>query len=267
MQTNQYKTSGFIFAVAHFSRPSYIVFYVVGLIYLFVFKKESLSTIFGFFTLGALLFFVFIFANEGILYINEAKRFTEGHFTLWGTGQNSEYLWYQQLFILPNLIFILLPIVFIRFQHQLKLYYILFISYLVWILVAQNPDNLRHLIPVVFFANILLSPILSQYNKLFLIPIIFFNLSFYLNSNEKTSPLENILNVIQQQNTTIITNRGIEIFRKYQHNSIVDKYYLHSSHFIDKNQPSKTVSTQKPKNKDYREFKGRFLGEKTHYLY
>ncbi len=111
-----------------------------------------------------------------------------------GTGQNSEYLWYQQLFILPNLIFILLPIVFIRFQHQLKLYYILFISYLVWILVAQNPDNLRHLIPVVFFANILLSPILSQYNKLFLIPIIFFNLSFYLNSNEKTSPLENILN-------------------------------------------------------------------------
>jgi hypothetical protein len=65
-----------------------------------------------------------------------------------GTGQNSEYLWYQQLFILPNLIFILLPIVFIRFQHQLKLYYILFISYLVWILVAQNPDNF--IIPYTF---------------------------------------------------------------------------------------------------------------------
>lgn len=267
LQKRKYKSCGFILSVALFCRPSYIIFYFVGLIYLIIYKKESIKPMLRFFFLGLVLFLLFIFINEGTLYLSEAKRFISGHFNLWGTGQNSEDTWGEQLFNLTNLIYILLFFVVIYFDRRLKLYYALFISYFIWILFAQNPDNLRHLIPLILFANILLASWLSKKTIFISIAVIFYNFSFLANVEEKISPLENIVKVIQKQNNIIITNRGIEVFRKYQHNTVVDKYYLHSSNFINKNKKSKTIDTSKPKKRDFMEFKGRFIGEKTLYLF
>jgi len=267
LQKNNYKSSGFVLSIALFSRPSYLIFYVVGLIYLIVYKKESIRPTLTFFLLGLIIFLLFIFINEGTLYLTEAKRFIFGHFNLWGTGQNSEETWTSQLLNLTNLIYMFLFMSLLYYDKRLKLYYVLFISYYFWIVVAQNPDNLRHLIPLILFGNILLSSWLSKKTIFLSITLIFYNFFFLVHLEEKVSPLENILNVIKKEKHIIITNRGIEIFRKYQPNTVVDKYYLHSSNFINNNKKSKTIDTTKPENMKFKEFKGRFIGEKTLYLF
>ena len=118
LQKSHYKSCGFVLSLALFSRPSYIIFYVVGLIYLIVYKKESIKPTLTFFLFGVVLFLLFIFINEGTLYLTEAKRFIFGHFNLWGTGQNSEDTWAAQLFDLTNLIYILLFMSIIYFDTR-----------------------------------------------------------------------------------------------------------------------------------------------------
>lgn len=267
LQKKQYKTSGLILSIAFFSRPSYLILYLIGLVYLFLYKKEAVKTVVTFFMLGVILFLCFIFINEGTLYIIEAKRFVFGHFNLWGTGQNSTHSWISQLFSLVHLIYILLIFILFNFDKRLKLYYVLFIFYLIWIVTAQNPENIRHMIPLVLLGNILLASILFQYKMIFTTLLITFNLFFFGDLSQKISPIEQIVPVVKNDTKMIITNRGIEILRKYQKNSVIDKYYVHSSSFINKNQASYIINTTKPPSKNYKEYKGRFIGEQTLYLY
>ena len=64
----------------------------------------------------------------------------------------------------------------------------------------------------------------------------------------------------------IITNRGIEVLREKLKNKIVDGYYKNSAGFIANNKKSLIITTNKPKYKNYKEFRGRFIGEQNLYL-
>ncbi|WP_294964424.1 hypothetical protein [Sulfurimonas sp.] len=265
LEIKKYKLSGIILAVAFFARPSYFILYVVGLLYLMLFKKESIKEVLISFLLSSLVFLAFIFATQGMLYIYEAKRFILGHFKTWGTGQNTQLSWFSNIFRLENLAFAFLILVPIKFEKNLTLIYILFISYFVWLLSAQNPDNIRHIIPLVLFANIFLGYIFAKH-VVTIVLIFCFNIYIVQSYQAKLSPIDQIVKTITDKETKVLSNRSIEILRESLDNRVFDNYYIHSSKYYKKNSMTYLITTDKPKDDNYKEFYGRFLGEHTFYL-
>lgn len=257
------KLSGFAFSVALFSRPSYFIFFVIGFIYIYFTNKKSLKEILIYFLFGTLLFLSYTFLYNGYLYIEEAIRFTQGHFELWGVGQNSDIKWIDNILKFENIPYLLL---IFSFKKEYIFLWILFLSYFIWMIFAQNADNIRHMIPLVFLANIIIG--VSIKNKtLILVSFLIINLYAHSFYKEKFSPIENIANYINNSELMIITNRGVEILREKLENKIIDGYYKNSANFIANNKKSLIITTNKPKDKNYKEFKGRFIGEHNLYLF
>jgi len=262
------RLTGFVASLALFSRPSYLIFFVIGFFYIYFTNKNSLREILIYFLLGTFLFLSYTFFYNGYLYIEEAIRFIQGHFELWGVGQNSDIKWIDNILRLENTPYLLLILSLFSLKKEHIFLWILFLSYFLWMIFAQNPDNIRHMIPLVFLANIII--VLSIKNKiLILVPFLIIN--FYAHSfyKEKISPLENIMKYINNNNNEeiIITNRGVEFLREKLKNKIVDGYYKNSADFIANNKKSLIITTNKPKHKNYIEFKGRFIGEQNLYLF
>lgn len=264
-EINRSKTSGIVFSIALFSRPSYLIFYLVGLIYFYINKKNDLKKLFVWFCITSLFFVIYIFFTNGMLYLYEAKRFILGHFTLWGTGQNTQISWYENIFSFSNIPFLILFYTFLKLEKKFILLYIFFIFYFFWVLVAQNPDNLRHMIPLVFMSIIFISQSIKNLNIL-VASIVLFNIFIILSFTEKQSPIEQIMKQIYDKKRVIITNRSIEILREKLDNRIIDHYYINSANYIKRNNKIYLISTQKPVTTDFFLFKGRFIGEQTFYL-
>ena len=262
------KLTGFVFSVALFSRPSYLIFFLIGFLYIYFTNKKSLKEILIYFLFGTLLFLSYTFFYNGYLYIEEAIRFIQGHFELWGVGQNSDITWIDNIFRFENIPYLLLVFSIFSLKKEYIFLWILFLSYFLWMIFAQNPDNIRHMIPLVFLANIII--VLSIKNKtLILVPLLIINLYAHSFYKEKISPIENIAKYINNNNNEeiIITNRGIEVLREKLKNKIVDGYYKNSAGFIANNKKSLIITTNKPKYKNYKEFRGRFIGEQNLYLF
>lgn len=260
------RLSGFAFSVALFSRPSYFIFFVIGFIYIYFTNKKSLKEILIYFLFGTFLFLSYTFFYNGYLYIEEAIRFTQGHFELWGVGQNSDIKWIENILKFENIPYLLLIFSIFSFKKEYIFLWILFLSYFIWMIFAQNADNIRHMIPLVFLANIIIG--VSIKNKtLILVSFLIINLYAHSFYKEKFSPIENIANYINNSELMIITNRGVEILREKLENKIIDGYYKNSANFIANNKKSLIITTNKPKDKNYKEFKGRFIGEHNLYLF
>lgn len=260
------KLSGFAFSVALFSRPSYFIFFVIGFIYIYFTNKKSLKEILIYFLFGTFLFLSYTFFYNGYLYIEEAIRFTQGHFELWGVGQNSDIKWIDNILKFENIPYLLLIFSIFSFKKEYIFLWILFLSYFLWMIFAQNADNIRHMIPLVFLANIII--VLSIKNKtLILVSFLIINLYAHSLYKEKFSPIENIAKYVNNNELMIITNRGVEILREKLENKIIDGYYKNSANFIANNKKSLIITTNKPKDKNYKEFKGRFIGEHNLYLF
>ena len=260
------KLTGFAFSVALFSRPSYFIFFVIGFIYIYFTNKKSLKEILIYFLFGTFLFLSYTFFYNGYLYIEEAIRFTQGHFELWGVGQNSDIKWIDNILKFENIPYLLLIFSIFSFKKEYIFLWILFLSYFIWMIFAQNADNIRHMIPLVFLANIIIG--VSIKNKtLILVSFLIINLYAHSFYKEEFSPIENIAKYVNNNELMIITNRGVEILREKLENKIIDGYYKNSANFIANNKKSLIITTNKPKDKNYKEFKGRFIGEHNLYLF
>jgi hypothetical protein len=266
LENNKFKTSGVFLSIAFFARPSYLVFYLAGLVYIFLFKKEVIKNILITFFITSFIFLVYIFATNGMLFIYEAKRFILGHFLLWGRGQNSDISWIENIFVYENIVFVLLIFVFFKFDKKFTLIYILFITYFIGMITSQNPDNLRHLVPLVIFANILLSYILEEYKKLVFLVCVF-NVFILFSYTNKISPIDQIIEEITDENKIVLSNRSIEILRLSLKNRVFDNYYINSSSYYKQNRKSYFITTKKLKDTKHKVFKGRFLGEHDFYLF
>ena len=90
----------------------------------------------------------------GVAYFEEGLRFTQGHFQIWGNTVASELpVWQQWLRTLTELygwpvvaLFTLSLLAGLLLQRT-RLLSAIIVVYLSWILLAQNPDNLRHFAP------------------------------------------------------------------------------------------------------------------------
>jgi hypothetical protein len=265
VEVKKYKLSGIILAISFFSRPSYLIFFVAGIFYLYIFKKESLKPLLSSFFSTSVLFLLFTFINNGILYFYEGVRFTEGHFSIWGRGQNSEFSWFDNIFSFVNIPYIFLPLIFFGYKKNFILLYMLFVSYLCWILAAQNPDNIRHLIPLVFIANIFLAEQLKNSNILIFL-IVSFNIFNILKYDAKLSPIDQIAKNIAGTDRVVMANRSIEILRTLYNHRVADNYYSQSADYLNKENKVYVITTKRPQNIIYEKFEGRFIGEKSHYL-
>ncbi|WP_324172928.1 hypothetical protein [Sulfurimonas sp.] len=269
LEVQKYKLSGIILAVAFFARPSYLIFYLAGLAYLYFYKKDSIKDVLIPYIFTAILFLIFIYLSNGMLYFYEAKRFIIGHFGIWGTGQYSELSWLNRIFIIENFPFTFLifffKTFFLKHKEKYSLLYILFFSYLLWILLAQNPDNTRHLVPLVFIANILLSTIL-QNQKLMLYILVCFNLTYTLSYRVNISPIEQIISKIKTTDRIIFSNRSINILKNNLNTTVFDNYYKDSSTYYKQSRAYYEITSKKPIKKVFETFKGRFLGEDNYYL-
>lgn len=265
LEDKRYKGSGVLLAIAFFARPSYLIFYIVGLLYILLFKKEAVKNILSSFFLISFIFLLYIFLSNGMLFIYEANRFILGHFTLWGTGQTSQFTWSSNIFRFENIVFVFLPLAFIKFDKKFLLIYLLFFVYFLWMIFAQNPENLRHIVPLVLFSFILLSNVLTKHHKVVALMVLFNIFTLFSYSN-KLSPIDQIIKEIKDEKRVILTNRSIEILKLSLKNRVFDKYYINSSNYYLKNKKVYLISTIKPKDKNYKVFKGRFLGERDYYL-
>lgn len=263
IEEKKYKLSGIVLSISFFARPSYFIFFAVGLLYLYFFKKESLKTILTYFLLSSFLFLAYIFVTNGFLYILEGKRFILGHFSIWGTGQNSSYTWYNNIFNLNNIPFLFLIFSFYKYEKKLSLMYMFFIIYFIWIINYQNPENLRHLIPLVFIGNILISKSIKNHISIVLILLVFNIYTIYTYTN-KLSPFTQITKYINKEKTVIITNHSIELLRESNY-LVLDKYYKNTTNYVNNKKDILLISTFKDDIKNANIIKGRFIGERNLY--
>ncbi len=63
-----------------------------------------------------------------------------------------------------------------------------------------------------------------------------------------------------------MSNRSIEILRKYTNHRVFDNYYINSSRYINKKQKTFLITTSRPSKGGFKEFYGRFIGEHKYYL-
>jgi hypothetical protein len=265
LELNKTKSSGIVLAISLFSRPSYLIFFLIGLIYLYFVKKNQLKDVFIYFLLTSIFFLLFIFINNGILFVYEAKRFIVGHFSLWGTGQNTRTSWTDNFLSLVNLPYIFLFYTIVKYEKRVFLIYILSFFYLFWIIFAQNPDNIRHMIPLIFLFNILIASYFIN-KRILLIMILTLNLFTIFSYKEKLSPIDQIIKEIKNEERIVISNRSIEILRKSSNNAVVDKFYSNSADYVSSKNKTFTITTDKPKETIFKTFLGRFVGEHTFYL-
>jgi Zn-dependent protease with chaperone function len=197
--------------------------------------------------------------------VYEAKRFIVGHFSLWGTGQNTRTSWTDNFLSLVNLPYIFLFYTIVKYEKRVFLIYILSFFYLFWIIFAQNPDNIRHMIPLIFLFNILIASYFIN-KRILLIMILTLNLFTIFSYKEKLSPIDQIIKEIKNEERIVISNRSIEILRKSSNNAVVDKFYSNSADYVSSKNKTFTITTDKPKETIFKTFLGRFVGEHTFYL-
>lgn len=263
IEEKKFKTSGIFLSIAFFARPSYLIFYLTGLIYLYIKNRDSLKSIIYTFILTSIFFLGFIYITNGNLYLIEAKRFIVGHFTIWGSGQFSSHTWLGNIFSFENIPFILLLFCF-PLKKEFLFLYSLFITYLFWIIFAQNPENLRHLIPIIFFASIFIAKKFEE--KVYILSfIVLFNLSITLSYSQKESPLEQIIQELDNTKNVVVSNRGIEILRDKDF-VVLDKFYKNKVKVFEKKKDLIFLSADENEYKNTEGFSGRFLGERELYF-
>lgn len=293
--------------------------------------NNYLSSIAGI-TLVGLLSFIFIWLTDGATYIDEGIRFTQGHFSIWGNTKASDLAlpvqWLHSL--LPQYGAVGLSVMFAslciavvstfkylsavksastvavnteycRQSSQVSVVTCITVSYLIWVFVAQNPDNLRHWLPIVVLFSLLIAlqlcrvsqpssryamgPLLcksvvstsspsSVYMPLLAISILaYFALAGLQNITLSVtkSPSQQAIEWISARNEiqVIGTNYSVNLLRdQLADRSIFDMYYASSQLALNQADSAWRLSATKLADQTLEGlFPARFSGERSLYLY
>ncbi|MGL5813286.1 MAG: hypothetical protein ACRCYW_08170 [Aeromonas sp.] len=167
LQYRRFDLAGLLVGLLLALRPSYFVLALLPLWQGWQHRGQRLPFLTPI-TLVGLACLLFVWQGDGWAYFAEGRRFTDGHFHLWGntaTAHGSRLLsWGQTLGaqlgpLWPLLMGLLL------WPHWSKTrstpldrsWTLGWLALLLWTLFGQNPDNPRHLAPIVYLGLILLS--------------------------------------------------------------------------------------------------------------
>ncbi len=151
-------------------RPSYFVLALLPLWVGWQHKGERLKFLFPIALVG-LISLLFVWQADGWAYFGEGRRFTDGHFTLWGNtaaAHGDRLLSWARTFhdqltpLWPLAVGALLVLpLWQRSKDQATvlspLWTLYWLALLLWTLFGQNPDNPRHLAPITLLGIVLLA--------------------------------------------------------------------------------------------------------------
>ncbi len=150
-------------------RPSYFVLALLPLWLGWQQKGERCKFLFPIALVG-LISLLFVWQADGWAYFGEGRRFTDGHFTLWGNtaaAHGDRLLSWARTFhdqltpLWPLAVGALLVLPLwqrVRQQQSLsQLWTLYWLALLLWTLFGQNPDNPRHLAPLTLLGIVLLA--------------------------------------------------------------------------------------------------------------
>jgi len=242
---------------------------------------------------------LYVFMQDGWAYIEEGRRFTQGHFTIWGnTTSTTDSLFNQWLTTLtntystPGVILLISMLTLGLYLTKTRGLSILVCCWFVWIIRGQNPENIRHLAVFSLLLPIICAQLMEHLHQTQRIRPVIYLLSLILlitlgyHSIKQFTPQKNapVLQATQFFNTMnqqqfIISNYNIDNLRhNLPQHVILDRHYQSSSHYQAQQQgywqlSSNKLGIDKPNtgkrvNDDLvAVFKGRFLGERSLYLY
>ncbi|MFM5557303.1 hypothetical protein [Aeromonas rivipollensis] len=159
-------------------RPSYFVLALLPLWLGIEHKGERCKFLLPIALVG-LISLLFVWQADGWAYFGEGRRFTDGHFTLWGntaTAHGDRLLSWARTFNeqlapiwpLPMGALLVLPL-WQRSKDQATalspLWTLYWLALLLWTLFGQNPDNPRHLAPLTLLGIVLLAGRLPLWGK------------------------------------------------------------------------------------------------------
>lgn len=150
-------------------RPSYLVLALLPLWLGLHHKGERIRFVLPIALVG-LACLLFVWQADGWAYFGEGRRFTDGHFTLWGNtaaAHGDRLLNWSRTFSdqltplwpLPMGALLVLPLWQRARQQQTmsSLWNLYWLALLLWTLFGQNPDNPRHLAPITLLGIVLLA--------------------------------------------------------------------------------------------------------------
>lgn len=292
--------SGLLLAACLATRPSYLPLVVSTMVLALCYPDKSQSSYkrLGWqmisITFIGLICALYVFMQDGWAYLEEGQRFTQGHFTIWGnTTSTTDPLLNQWLTTLTNtystfglilLTSILVTGLYITKTRGLS---ILACCWLAWIIRGQNPENIRHLavmsllLPIIsaqlleyFYHTRRLRPLLILFTGVLLITLGSHSIKqFTAQKNAPVLQASQFFNTIDKQQI-IISNYNIDNLRhNLPQHVVLDRHYQNSSNYQAQQQSywrlsSNKIDTNPLDNEDLvAQFKGRFLGERSLYLY
>ncbi|MNQ40225.1 hypothetical protein D3C85_538710 [compost metagenome] len=179
LQQRRIALAGLLLGLMLSLRPSYFVLALLPLWLGMAHKGERLKFLLPI-TLVGLACLLFVWQADGWAYFAEGRRFTDGHFTLWGntaSAHGDRLLNWARTFsdqltpLWPLMMgaLLLLP-VWQRLKGQTAalspLWSLYRLALLLWTLFGQNPDNPRHLAPITLLGIVLLAGMLPRQGEL-----------------------------------------------------------------------------------------------------
>ncbi|PKH06866.1 hypothetical protein [Moritella sp. Urea-trap-13] len=287
--------SGLLLALCLATRPSYLPLAASAMLLTLFYpsKYQSNYKQLGWqiisITFIGLICALYVFMQDGWAYLEEGQRFTQGHFAIWGnTANTTDSLLSQWLTALINtysafglgLLTLILAIgLYVTRTRGLS---ILACCWLAWIIRGQNPENIRHLavfsllLPIIsaqllehFDHTQRLRPGLTIFSTMLLITLGSHSLKqFTAQENAPVLQASQFLNTMNKQQL-IISNYNIDNLRhNLPQHVVLDRHYQNSSNYQTQQQGYWRLSSNQLDNEDLvAQFKGRFLGERSLYLY
>lgn len=176
---------------------------------------------------------LFVWQADGWAYFSEGRRFTDGHFTLWGNtaAAHGDRLlsWAKtlnaQLTPLWPLAFGLLLMPLWRKERGSRLVWTLgWLALLLWTLFGQNPDNPRHLAPLTLLGLMLLAGRLPRRGETLAVLAALLLLGSTLTSPRPPAMVQ-AATLAEQRCSALVTQWGVRLLRETTRLPITDGWY------------------------------------------
>ncbi|WP_417820738.1 hypothetical protein [Terasakiella sp.] len=266
--------SGLLLGGALACRPSFVIFAAIFIIAAIVKdKKAALPFVLACIIL-CLLFLLGLLAIEQMPLVWEGWRFIEGHFLLWGntTLGTNKLSWFDSFSLIPGgvayFLALSLGLAFSLYSHRKSILLFIVIFGWGWILLFQNPENLRHLALPLILSLIFIAKTDHLINKIALYSLIALQvfISNQMNIHSpRLSPLElTRQHLLNESADKVITHHGVHYLHDRLPNShVFDKYYPYQVDF-----PLWDISTTAPSSlSEIKVFPARMMGEQSYYIH
>ncbi len=217
-------------------RPSYFVLALLPLWLGMQYKGERLRFVLPIALVG-FSSLLFVWQADGLAYFSEGRRFTDGHFTLWGNtaaAHGDRLLSWARTFndqltlLWPLAIGLLLiplwPAVRRKAVPAKQVWYLGWLVLLLWTLFGQNPDNPRHLAPLTLLGLVLLAGRLPRRSEL---PAMLGALALLMTTLTPPQPpaMVKATQLAERACPALVTQWGVRLLRETTALPVTDGWY------------------------------------------